>query len=127
MKLNEISDLIIKISIEIHKYLGPGLFESVYEAVLEYEINKRGFKTERQTAIPIKYKNIIFNEGFRADLIVNDQVIIEVKSVKEIEPVHIKQLLTYLRLSNKQLGLIINFNKELLKSGIKRVVNGLEE
>jgi GxxExxY protein len=124
-KENEISEIIIECCIKIHKILGPGLLESVYEKVLSYELQKKGLNVKQQIPIPIKYGNIIFEEGYRADIIVNDAVIIEIKSVKEFDPVHLKQLLTYIRLAEKKLGLLINFNKELLKDGIKRVINGI--
>src|SRR4030042_4761810 len=114
MNENELSEIIIECAIKVHKSIGPGLFESVYEKILAYELKKKGFKVESQVYIPIAYENIEFNEGFRADIIVNDSVIIEVKSISEFDPVHYKQLLTYLKLTNKKPGLLINFNKELL-------------
>ncbi len=125
MNENEISEIIIECCIKIHRILGPGLLESVYEKVLAYELQKKGFKIEQQVSVPIRYENIVFEEGYRADLIVNDLVIIEIKSIKEFDPVHYKQLLTYLKLTDKKLGLLINFNKELLKDGIKRIINGV--
>jgi GxxExxY protein len=124
MNENELSEIIIESCIKVHKFLGPGLLESVYEKTLAYELQKKGLKIECQVSIPIRYENIIFNEGFRADIIVNDSVIIEIKSITEFDPVHFKQLLTYIKLTDKKLGLLINFNKELLKDGIKRVING---
>jgi GxxExxY protein len=124
MNENELSEIIIECSIKIHKTLGPGLLESVYEKILAYELQKKGLKIECQVSIPIRYENIIFNEGFRVDIIVNDSVIVELKSIVDFDPVHYKQLLTYLKLTDKKLGLLINFNKELLKDGIKRVING---
>ena len=127
MNENELSKIIINAAIEIHKQLGPGLLESVYEKVLAYELEKQGLKILRQPSVPIHYKGIDFAEGFRADIIVDDKVIIEIKSVEEISKVHKKQLLTYLRLSNIKLRLLLNFNEELLKDGITRVVNKLEE
>lgn len=127
MDFNEITDKIIKASIRIHKKLGPGLFESVYEKLLVYELSKMGFRIKSQVSIPIIYDGITFDEGFRADIIVNDKVIIEVKSVKSLESVHSKQVLTYIRLTNIKLGILLNFNEALLKHGIKRVVNQLQE
>ena len=107
MNENEISEIIIECSIRIHKQLGPGLLESVYEKVLAYELIKKGLNVKQQIPIPIKYENIVFDEGFRADLIVNDKVIVELKSIKNFEEVHSKQLLTYLRLADKKLGLLL--------------------
>ena len=107
--------------------LGPGLLESVYETALAYELRERGLYVQRQVPIPVRYRNVIIDEGFRADLSVEARVIVEVKSVERTAPVHRKQLLTYLRLSYLRLGLLINFNVELIKNGIKRVVNGLDE
>ncbi len=127
MNENEISEIIIKCAIKVHKKLGPGLLESVYEKVLAYELRKNGLEVKEQLSIPIKYENMIFNDGFRADLIVNDKVIVELKSIKDFENIHFKILLTYLRLTSLKLGLLINFNKELLKNGIKRVINGIIE
>jgi GxxExxY protein len=124
---NEIARSILDSAFKIHKSLGPGLFESVYERVLAYELEKQGHTTERQKLIPIEYEGYQFDEGFRADLVVDDSVIVELKSVESILPVHKKQLLTYLRLSDKRLGLLINFGSHLLKEGIFRVANGLKE
>jgi len=103
----------------------PGLLESVYEAVLTYEIGKRGLRVTRQSPLPVVYESVVLDEGFRADLIVEDLVIVELKSVEAVAPVHKKQLLTYLRLSGKRLGLLVNFGTNLIKDGITRVVNGL--
>ncbi len=124
MDENVISEIIIECAIKVHKTLGPGLFESVYEKALDYELRKKGLKVDKQVPIAINYENIVFEEAFKADLIVNDKVIVELKSIKNFEHVHFKQILTYLRLAKKKLGLLINFNKELLKDGLKRVVNG---
>ena len=121
---NELTEIIIECSIKVHKILGPGLLESVYEKTLAYELQKRGLKVACQVPITICYDDIVFEEGFRADIIVNDCVILELKSIKDFDPIHTKQLLTYLRLADKKLGLLINFNKELLKDGIKRVIYG---
>lgn len=120
---NEITGIIIEESIKIHNDLGPGLFESVYEEVLCYRLVKRGLKVERQIPIPVIYEEIKLEIGFRADLIVEDEIVVEIKSVECLAPVHHKQLLTYLKLTTLKVGLLINFNEELLKNGIKRIVN----
>ena len=125
MTENEISKIIVDISYKIHNELGAGLFESVYEEILYYELTKKGLKVRRQKAIPVYWKGIKMDIGFRADLIVEDKVIIEIKSVENILPVHRKQLLTYLKLTNIKLGLLINFNENLIKDGITRIVNNL--
>jgi GxxExxY protein len=127
MTENEIARIIVDVAFKIHTTLGPGLLESVYEAVMAHELIKRGLRVMRQVPIPIVYDGMMLDEGFRADLIVNDLVIVELKSVEQIHPVHPKQLLTYLKLSNKRLGLLINFNVPLIKNGITRIVNGLPE
>ena len=127
MKENQLAGVIVDAAYRIHTKLGPGLFESVYEAVLSHELEKRGLAVERQKSIPIQYNNFIFDEGFRADIVVENSVIIELKSVETIAPVHKKQLLTYLRLTNLKLGLLINFGAALIKRGIFRVVNGLDD
>jgi GxxExxY protein len=127
VKENQIAKEIVDASFNIHLSLGPGLLESVYEVVLAHELVKRGLYVERQKAISIQYNGLVFDEGFRADIIVERLVIVELKSVENIAPVHKKQLLTYLRLTNKKLGLLINFGSPLIKNGIFRIVNGLEE
>jgi len=127
MDENEIAKKIVDAAYHIHRKLGPGLLESVYETVLAHELEKRGLSAKRQVPVPILYEGISFNEGFRADLIVNEKVIVELKSVETIAPVHKKQLLTYLRLADKKLGLLINFGSALIRQGITRVVNGLED
>ena len=127
MTENEIAKEIVDAAYHIHKRLGPGLLESVYETVMVYELKKRGLKIDRQMAVAMVYDNIRFDEGFRADLIVEDKVIVELKSVENVVPVHKKQLLTYLRLADKRLGLLINFGSELIRDGISRVVNGLRD
>ena len=127
MKLSEINNLtkeIIGAAIEVHRTLGPGLLEEAYEAALAYELNQRGFKTNTQVHIPIIYKNIELDKGYRADIIVNDEVILELKATEKEKDIFYKQLLTYLRLSNKRIGLLINFNKEKLTDGVRRVING---
>ena len=127
MKENTIAKQIVDAAFQVHQKLGPGLLESVYEKVLGYELEKRGYSIQRQKAIPIKYDKLVFDEGFRADIIVEDTVIIELKSVESIQPVHKKQLLTYLKLTDKKLGLLINFGSALIRDGIFRIVNGLPE
>ena len=127
MTENEIATQVVDAAYQVHTRLGPGLLESVYEVALAYELKGRGLQAERQVPIPIQYDSIKFDEGFKADVIVDDKVILELKSVEKIVPVHKKQLLTYLRLADKRLGLLINFGAELIKDGISRVVNGLEE
>ena len=122
---NEIAKIIVNTSFSIHTKLGPGLLESVYEEILYFELNKQGLKVERQKAIPVIWNEIKMGIGFRADLIVESKVIIEIKSVEAIAPVHPKQLLTYLRLTGYKLGLLINFNEPLIKTGITRIVNNL--
>lgn len=111
---------------KVHTALGPGLLESVYEGVLGYELVKKGLAVARQVPIPVIYQGITFDEGFRADLIVARKVVVELKSVEKVAPVHKKQLLTYLGLTDKRLGLLINFNEALIKDGITRIVNRLE-
>jgi len=122
---NEIASIIVDCSYHIHVKLGPGLLESVYEEILYYELTKRGLKVERQKPLPVVWDNLKLNLGYRTDLIVGNKVIIEIKSVEEIHPVHPKQLLTYLKLTKLKLGLLINFNSPLIKTGITRIVNNL--
>jgi GxxExxY protein len=122
---NGIAKQIVDAAYKVHTTLGPGLFESVYETVMAQELTNRGLKVVRQQAIPVIWENVHMEAGFRADLIVEDKVIIEIKSVEGLAPVHRKQLLTYLRLTGKRLGLLINFDTELIKDGIARVVNNL--
>ena len=126
-QLNNLTRQIIGFSFDVHTALGPGLLESAYEIVMEHELLKRGLIVGRQVDVPIHYDGIHIETAFRADLIVNDLVIIELKSVEQIHPVHPKQLLTYLKLTGKKLGLLINFNVPLIKNGITRIVNGLPE
>jgi GxxExxY protein len=125
MNENEVATIIVDAAYTIHQRLGPGLMESVYESTLAYELGKRGLTVRRQQALPVVYETIRMNMGFRADLMVDQKVIVEIKSIEAIAPVHRKQLLTYLRLADKRLGLLINFNVELIKEGITRVVNKL--
>ena len=123
MEINDITGQIIDASIKVHTSLGPGLFESVYEEVLNYELTKRGILSERQVPIPVYYDSLKMEVGFRADILVEKKVIVELKSVEIVLPVFKKKLLTYLKLSNLQIGLLINFNEELLKKGITRLFN----
>ena len=127
MTENKIAKIIVDAAYQIHVRLGPGLLESVYETVLAYELKKRGLNVVRQVPVPVIYDDLDFDEGFRADLIVEDRVIIELKSVENILPVHKKQLLTYLRLKDCRLGLLINFGEALIKDGISRIANGLKD
>ncbi len=127
MTENEIAKQIVDAAYKIHSTLGPGLLESAYQAILVYELQKRGLKVEPEKEMPIIYENIRLDTGFRADLVVEDKVIVELKSVEQVAPVHKKQLLTYLRLGDKRLGLLINFGAALIKDGITRIVNRLEE
>ena len=125
MNENEIATAVLDAAFKIHRILGPGLLESVYQATLDFELRKRGLRVVQQVGLPVYYEEIKLELGFRVDLIVADKVIIEIKSVEALAPVHRKQLLTYLRLMNLRLGLLLNFNVELIKHGIQRVVNGL--
>lgn len=127
MTENEIATIIVDAAFRIHKTLGPGLFESVYETVLDFELRKRGLLVAQQVGLPVRYEEVKLELGFRVDLIVDHKVIIEVKSVEALGPIHKKQLLTYLRLTDLRLGLLINFNVELIKDGIQRVVNKLAD
>lgn len=127
MRENEVAKAVVDACYRVHTGLGPGLLESVYEAVLERELERRGLCVQRQVAVPIVWDGQSFDEGFRADLIVDDVLIVELKSVETLAPVHTKQLLTYLRLTNRRLGLLVNFGEALIKNGIKRVVNGLPD
>ena len=127
MNENEIGTIIIDTSIKIHKDLGPGLLESVYEVILAYELEKKGLIVQRQVPINIIYEGIQFDEAFRADLLVNDMVLVELKSIELINNAHRKQLQTYLKLSGKKLGYLLNFGAPLMKEGIVRAVNDLPE
>lgn len=123
---NDLSRVVITAVIKIHRTLGPGLLESVYESVLYHElVVRQGFSVERQKVIPIVYESVRIGKGFVADLIVENKLLLELKSVKRLEDVHKKQTLTYLRLSGIKLGLLINFNEVLVKDGVTRIVNGL--
>jgi GxxExxY protein len=127
MMENEIATQIVDAAFKIHTTLGPGLLESVYEAVMAEELARRGLHVVKQQPVPVVYENVKLEIGFRADLIVEGKVIVEIKSVEAIAPVHKKQLLTYLRLADKRLGILINFDTELIRDGISRVVNRLPE
>jgi GxxExxY protein len=126
MSENEIVTVVLDTAFDIHKELGPGLFESVYEAIMMYELTTTyGLKVRSQSPIPVIWKKIKLDLGFRSDLIVENKVIVELKSIEIITPVHPKQVLTHLRLTGLKLGLLINFNEALLKNGIKRIANNL--
>jgi GxxExxY protein len=125
MHENEISYLIRGAVFKVYNELGPGLFESVYEAALSYELKESGLDIKNQVGIPLKYANLSFDVGFRLDILVNDKVIIEVKSVEALADIHHKQLLTYLKLTGKKLGLLINFNTSSISDSIIRIVNDL--
>ena len=127
MHENEIAQQIVDAALRVHTILGPGLLESVYQAALGYELEKRGLSVTRQQAIPVVYAGVRIDTGFHADLVVEDKVIVEIKSVETVAPVHKKQLLSYLKLADKRLGLLINFNVVLIKNGITRIVNRLQE
>ena len=124
--LEEIATATVDCASKLHNEAGPGLLESVYEATLAKMLTDRDFSVQRQVPIPIKLMGLTFDEGFRADLIINKRFIIELKSVEKIAPVHLKQLLTYLRLTNNQLGLLINFGSNTFKEGVKRIVNNYD-
>ena len=127
MTENEIAAIVVDAALKIHRTLGPGLLESVYQATLSYELQKRGLRVAQQVALPVFYDSIKLNLGFRVDVLVAGKVIIEIKSVESLAPVHRKQVETYLRLMDLRLALLINFNVELIKDGIQRVVNRLAD
>ena len=127
MTENQIAAIVVDCSLKIHRALGPGLLESVYEKTLAYELTQRGLKALTQQKVPVIYEEVKLELGFRPDIIIDSKVIVEVKSIAAIAPVHRKQLETYLRLTGMHLGLLINFNVELIKNGIQRVVNRLSE
>ncbi|HAL92663.1 MAG TPA: GxxExxY protein [Verrucomicrobia bacterium] len=127
MTENEIGTRVIEAAIAVHRELGPGLLETVYEVVLARELADRGLQVQRQVAVPISYKDIRFDEGFRADMIVEGKVILELKSVEKVAGAHKKQLQTYLKLTGCKLGYLLNFGEEVMRSGITRCVNGLEQ
>ncbi|MGH8273271.1 MAG: GxxExxY protein [Gammaproteobacteria bacterium] len=127
MKINGLTREIIAAAIEVHDTLGPGLLESTYEVCLASELVERGFQIERQKALPVMYKNKYLEAGYRIDLLVQHEVIVEIKSVHSLEAIHEAQLLSYLKLSGYRVGLLVNFNVKLLKNGIRRLVNELPE
>ena len=124
---NRITEAIIGAAIEVHKELGPGLLESAYEACLAYEVIRRGLKVERQKELPLKYKEVMLDCGYRLDLLVEESVLVEVKATEQMLPLHEAQLLSYLRLSGCKVGLLMNFNVKTLTGGIRRLVNGLPD
>jgi GxxExxY protein len=125
--LDEISDAVIGACIEIHQHLGPGLLESAYEECLCHELSARGIPFERQKPLPVTYKSVRLDCGYRIDLIVAEKLIVELKAVEELLPIHEAQLLTYLKLSNLPFGLLVNFHVPVLKHGLKRIVNSFQE
>lgn len=127
MHENDLSGHVIDCCIKLHKKFGPGVYERVYEALLVHELAKRGIHCQRQVACPLVYEGLHFDEAYAIDVLVEDKVILELKSVDELHPKHFKQLTTYLKLKNKRLGLLINFGEELMKDGIHRIVNGLDD
>ena len=124
MTENEISKIVFESALRVHKVLGPGLLESAYEECLFYELKKFNLKVEKQKALPLIYEEVKLDVGYRIDIIIEDKFIVEVKSVEALTDIHLAQLLTYLRLSDCRLGLLINFNVKLLKEGVRRVING---
>jgi len=124
---NEIGKIIVDSALTIHRELGPGLLESVYEVILAYELQQRGFNVQRQVPVSIEYRGMKFDAAFRADIVVEDKVIIELKSVEQVSQAHKKQLQTYLRLTGCKLGFVLNFGEALMKRGITRAVNGLPD
>jgi len=124
---NELAKVVVDVAFHIHRKLGPGLLESVYHAVMVYELQKRGLRIKSKEPVPIVWDDVRLDKGFEADVIVEDKLLLEFKSIENVPAVHKKQLLTYLRLTDLRLGLLINFGSELIKDGIFRIVNGLEE
>ncbi len=127
MNENEIGAIVVDCAVKLHQELGPGLLESVYEVVLAKRLEQRGLSIQRQVAIPIEIDGEHFDEGFRADMVVNGKVILELKSVEQLSKAHMKQVLTYLKLSDMRLGFLLNFGAAFMKDGIKRIVNGTVE
>ncbi len=125
MTENELSKIVVNCAFKVHNSLGPGLLESAYEECLFYELNKTGLKIEKQKALPLVYEEVKLEIGYRIDLIIENKLIVEIKSVETLNDVHFAQLLTYLKLTNSKLGLLINFNVALIKNGIKRIANNL--
>ena len=127
MTENEIARVIVDAAIAVHRGLGAGLLETIYEVVLVYELEQRGLRVERQVPVSIRYKEMKFDEAFRADIVVEDKVVVELKSVEQVSQAHKKQLQTYLRLTGCKLGFLLNFGEALMKRGITRAVNGLDD
>ena len=127
MTENEISKVVVDSVLTVHRELGPGLLEAVYEVTLAHELKQRGLNVQRQVPVPIKYRGVVFDEAFRADIVVDEKVIIELKSVERVIEARKKQVQTYLRLKGCKLGFLLNFGEALMKRGITRVVNGLED
>ena len=125
MNENDLSTIIIGCALDIHKELGPGLLESAYQECLFYELQNKGLKVVKEKAMPLMYKDVHINCGYRVDLLVEDKVVVELKSVDELNDIHLAQTLTYLKMGDFKLGLLINFNVSLLKSGVKRIINGV--
>lgn len=125
MDFNEISEAVIGSAIEVHKHLGPGLLESVYQSCLCFELRSSGLHVESEVALPVIYKGTTLSEVYRVDMLVEDEVVVELKAVEQVLPVYKAQLLSYLKISGKKLGLLINFNVPVLKQGVKRIVNRL--
>lgn len=126
-KEDQLSEVIVDAAFQVHNELGPGLLESVYEVVLAHELNSRGLNAQRQVPIPVKYKNFSFDEGFRADIIVDNAVLVELKSIERLAAAHKKQVLTYLKMASLKLGFLMNYGEPLFKNGVFRIVNGLVE
>ena len=127
MTENEVAKIVVDCAFKVHSTLGPGLLEHIYEIALQHELKKRGLEVVRQVPWPVVYDGIQFEEGFRIDVLVDNKVIVEIKSVEDVHPKHKKVVISYLRLADKRLGLLINFNEQYIKDGITRLVNGLPE
>ena len=126
MTENEIGKVVVDAAVQVHRELGPGLLETVYEVILTHELRQRGLEIERQVPVAIEHRGITFDEGFRADIVVEGKVILELKSVEHVNSAHKKQVLTYLRLTDMKLGYLLNFGEALMKDGITRIVNQLD-
>ncbi|MCR9172807.1 MAG: GxxExxY protein [bacterium] len=124
MTVNQLTGIVFNCGLKVHRTLGPGLLESVYEECLFYELSKHGLHLKRQVPIEVKYDGVILDAKLRADIAVNDKIILELKAVSELSPIHTAQLITYLKMTDMKLGVLINFNEELFKSGFRRVING---
>jgi GxxExxY protein len=124
-ELNRLSNTVIGCAIEVHQVLGPGLLESAYQQCLAWELRRQGLSVKEQVSVPIRYKELDVPNAYRLDILIEDELIVELKAVDKIEPVHIAQMLTYLKVNGLRLGLLLNFNVEVIKKGIKRVVNNL--